>query len=259
MIGVRLAGAKRKAGSMRNKAPFYNSPTGMAATSRWLVALGLSASVAVAQSLPDSDFDPAGWDDDVRTMPPAAESRTVPARGLEPGAAELRGRSADGAGKWRLLASSDGSIEAMDLLDSPRSNRAGSDSGEMPKHKGNVVVNQEGSHAVDRWGTDPYSLSAAGIAGDTLTVTVSFGGGCRDHEFTLVLSNAFMMMDPVRLRATLAHDANGDPCEAWLTEVVEFDLAVAKQAHGEGGLEGGVMVLMLSLEDGTELELPYEF
>ena len=217
---------------MRDKTGSDDPLAGMIAASRWLVVLGLFATVATAQSLPDLNSGSAGLDG--------------------------RGQSAlvGDTGERRLLASADEGIEATDLPDSPVSIQAGSGSGEAPRLKGRVVVSDEGSHGAGRWGTDSYSPGAAGISGDTLTATVSFGGGCETHEFTLVLSDAFMMMDPVRLKATLAHDANGDPCEAWLTEVVEFDLTAAKKAHGEGG---GTMILMLSFADGTGLDLPYEF
>ena len=38
----------------------------------------------------------------------------------------------------------------------------------------------------EAFGTDTYVINAATIAGDTLHLNVSYGGGCETHEFTLV-------------------------------------------------------------------------
>ena len=121
---------------------------------------------------------------------------------------------------------------------------------------GKVVVDESGTRGTVRWGQDSYQLAAAAVQDDTLAVTLSYGGGCREHEFTLVLSNAFKMTDPVRLAATLAHDADGDPCEAWLTTDVVFDLAPLKRMTRDGGNDTPV-ILELILADGSLRELHY--
>ena len=126
---------------------------------------------------------------------------------------------------------------------------------EASREVSKVVVGGDGPAGAHRWGTDAYQLGEAVIECDTLTATVSYGGGCRDHKFTLVLADAFMMMDPVRLAATLAHEANEDPCEAWLTEDIAFDLTAVKETHGAEG----PVVLLLSLVDGSEIELVYDW
>ena len=83
-----------------------------------------------------------------------------------------------------------------------------------PSQTGRVVV----AGADARLGDDDYVLNSATITGDTLTVSVSYSGGCRTHVFTLVIAASFVEDSPVRLPAVLRHDANGDPCEAFLTE-----------------------------------------
>lgn len=55
-------------------------------------------------------------------------------------------------------------------------------------HSGTVVV----SNAPGSWGDDDYVLNAAAVAGDALTLNVSYGGGCATHRFTLVASETFM-------------------------------------------------------------------
>ena len=88
------------------------------------------------------------------------------------------------------------------------------------------------------YGDDPYVANSAAIDGDQLTISVSYAGGCRNHIFTLVISESFMESDPVQLPAVLAHEANGDPCEAYPTESRVFDLALIRtryrQFYGPG-------------------------
>ena len=66
----------------------------------------------------------------------------------------------------------------------------------------------------DTWGTDAYTINAATLQDDTLTINVSYSGGCETHAFTLVAEERFLESLPVQLRVSLAHNANGDTCEA---------------------------------------------
>lgn len=102
------------------------------------------------------------------------------------------------------------------------------------------------SNAPGRWGDDDYVLNATAIAGDALTLNVSHGGGCATHRFTLVASEAFLESFRVQLAVLLAHDANGDACEAWLTEAYRFDLRVIRNRYREAFGQGpGEIVLLL--------------
>ena len=119
----------------------------------------------------------------------------------------------------------------------------------------NTVVLADGR---DR-GDDPYVVNSAAIDGDWLTLSVSYSGGCRNHVFTLVISESFAESDPVQLPAVLAHDANGDPCEAWPTESLRFDLGPVRtrylQFYGPGP---GKVVLQIRGVSGGD-DLVYEF
>ena len=106
-------------------------------------------------------------------------------------------------------------------------------------------------------GADEYVLSAAAIAGDTLVVTVEYGGGCAEHVFALDASGAFAESDPVQLMVSLAHNANGDACERWVTQDYCFNLAPLKARYQEEyQQDSGTIVLQL---EGAERELVYEF
>ncbi len=78
---------------------------------------------------------------------------------------------------------------------------------------------------------DPFDLDAASIAGDTLLVTVSSGGGCEDHDWTLCWPDgAFAESEPVQARLEILHDDHDDPCDAIISEDLEFDLLPLKAA-----------------------------
>ena len=81
------------------------------------------------------------------------------------------------------------------------------------------------------WGSDAYVVNTQPvITEDVLTLNVSYGGGCKAHDFTLVTSGVFQGTDPVELQAVIAHNANTDSCEAYLTETYHFDVSPLK-AH----------------------------
>ena len=78
---------------------------------------------------------------------------------------------------------------------------------------------------------DEYIINAATIEDDTLRVNVSYSGGCETHAFTLVAEPRFLESFPVQLRVSIAHNANGDTCEASITEDHVFDLTPIKEAY----------------------------
>ena len=124
-----------------------------------------------------------------------------------------------------------------------------------PDMPGNNVVVVDGHD----YGDDPYVANSAAIDGDQLTISVSYAGGCRNHIFTLVISESFMESDPVQLPAVLAHEANGDPCEAYPTESVVFDLALVRtryrQSYGPGS---GKVVLRIMGVPGDGLVYQFQ-
>ncbi len=68
--------------------------------------------------------------------------------------------------------------------------------------------------------SDSFRLEEAKIVGDCLVLTVQYSGGCQSHDFFLSLVPT-LTAQPV---VTLAHDAHGDMCEAWITDKRSFDL-----------------------------------
>ena len=72
---------------------------------------------------------------------------------------------------------------------------------------------------------DPYDLEKTELSGNVLTCNVSYGGGCEGHEFELALTHLHVPTRIIDLR--LGHNANGDSCEALLSEKRQFSLANA--------------------------------
>ena len=110
----------------------------------------------------------------------------------------------------------------------------------------------------DAWGTDAYTINAATLEGDTLTLNVSYSGGCEKHVFTLVAEAHFLESYPVQLRVSLAHNANGDPCEDAITEDYHFDLTPLKETY-QKGYRTDTGAIALRLKDAPPSDLLYEF
>lgn len=111
------------------------------------------------------------------------------------------------------------------------------------------------SYIREVWGKDHYVLNEVTVNGDTLALNVSYGGGCELHEFTLVISGSFVDAEPVELRVVLAHNANNDSCEAFLTEEYTFDLDVIKTRYQDKYQQNdGTVVLLLD-----DRRIHYEF
>ena len=121
-------------------------------------------------------------------------------------------------------------------------------------YTGTVFVGDAG----DRFGTDAYALNSATITDDTLNISVSYSGGCEEHQFTLVASDIFLESFPVQLSASIVHNANGDTCEAYPTENYRFDLTPIKTMYQEAyRQEAGTIILRL--KDAPDGNLVYEF
>ena len=105
----------------------------------------------------------------------------------------------------------------------------------------------------------PDGATSSGVrSGSVVVLNVSYSGGCATHRFTLVASETFMESFPVQLAVLLAHGANRDACEAWLTEDYRFDLRAIRDRYREAyGWGPGEVVLLL--DDAPSGPLVYAF
>ena len=92
------------------------------------------------------------------------------------------------------------------------------------------------SEMVDMKNTgDPYTIEHAKILGDTLILQLSYGGGCKEHEFEMLNNNAFREYEDewanvgYQTHLTLKHNANNDHCRSIVTKEIRFDLISIQQ------------------------------
>ncbi len=74
-------------------------------------------------------------------------------------------------------------------------------------------------------GSDPLTITDAAIEGDELTIGVSYAGGCEEHEYRLFWDEVVIETHPSTVDLVLFHDANGDTCEALVSETILFDIS----------------------------------
>ena len=111
-----------------------------------------------------------------------------------------------------------------------------------------LVVDFAGDPAA--WPRDPLEIQIPGIEGDILSVRVAYGGGCKVHLVRGVAVGGFMESAPVQVRVVLSHEDHDDPCDAWLTRELRFDLTPLKRAYQDAyGVGGGATSLRVLLDD----------
>lgn len=68
---------------------------------------------------------------------------------------------------------------------------------------------------------DSFALDTIAVNGDTLSLEVTHGGGCKEHTYALYMSpGVFLESFPVQANLYLQHNANGDACKALLRKKV---------------------------------------
>jgi hypothetical protein len=76
---------------------------------------------------------------------------------------------------------------------------------------------------------DSFSVSGdLQVHGTTLSIPVSYAGGCAEHSFKLYVLNhtSGWTVYPPMVPMLLVHDAGGDDCEAAIFDTLEFDLGM---------------------------------
>jgi len=103
----------------------------------------------------------------------------------------------------------------------------------------------------ESWPRDAFQIQEAGVASDLLQVKLSYGGGCRIHDVKGVAWGGWMESDPVQVRLFLSHEDFDDPCDAWITRDLRFDLGPLRSAYQDlyGSAPPGTTTLILLLED----------
>lgn len=75
-------------------------------------------------------------------------------------------------------------------------------------------------------GSDPFVINSVSVNDNELKmfIEVSYSGGCEKHQFNLIWPEVIPTAYPPKVSVILNHNANGDTCEAWLTNTLVIDL-----------------------------------
>jgi hypothetical protein len=77
---------------------------------------------------------------------------------------------------------------------------------------------------LDHLPMDAFRMDSAYVSGDFLYLHISYSGGCRIHDFNLWKLPPGVFVDLPRIELLLAHEDNGDMCEAWLSDWLSYSL-----------------------------------
>ncbi len=83
-----------------------------------------------------------------------------------------------------------------------------------------IFVDASTSRAVG----NPVYIRNAEIINDHLVLSVSYSGGCEEHDFALNTRGDFSATYPPELKITFWHDAHGDRCRSMIDKKLWYDL-----------------------------------
>jgi len=72
--------------------------------------------------------------------------------------------------------------------------------------------------------SDPFELKDIIFRGDSVEVSVSYSGGCKQHSFEFIWNGTVTGTNPPKIDMVIQHHANGDACEAYISETLSFPL-----------------------------------
>ena len=103
---------------------------------------------------------------------------------------------------------------------------------------------------------DPFVFNSVKLRRNLLFLNVSYSGGCKKHKFILI-ATSFMESYPVQVNIVLSHEDYDDPCDAWITENMVFNLfPLKKEWQEQYNEESGIIIMNLQ---GWGESLSYEF
>lgn len=103
---------------------------------------------------------------------------------------------------------------------------------------------------------DAAHISKADVEGHYLKLTVSYSGGCKEHDFALFGWSGFAKSDPPQAEVYLSHNANGDMCEAYITDEIMFDLLPLQHAYQKIFSDDGPFLINIYAPGVNEPFLP---
>ena len=106
---------------------------------------------------------------------------------------------------------------------------------------------------------DPYKILQASIVEDEMQIKVQYGGGCKEHDFSMVISIGEVIGVPNTAIGYLRHEAYNDACEALITEDLVYDLTPFKEQWKQltGKSDGTIEITINDLHTGNVMTLSY--
>jgi len=83
---------------------------------------------------------------------------------------------------------------------------------------------QVGSYDTNNIG-DPYSIEELRIIGNCLYASVSYSGGCAEHDFELRWNGVYAYSEPPMAMLALWHNDPDDPCDGIMEQELLFDMS----------------------------------
>jgi len=99
--------------------------------------------------------------------------------------------------------------------------------------------------------TDVFNFSNLKVSGDTLIISVEYGGGCKEHGFKMNTTSVWMKSMPPKLNLWLEHENKDDNCRALIMEEMRFDLKPVRYAGSRS------IFLILNGEEEKAVEYRY--
>lgn len=78
--------------------------------------------------------------------------------------------------------------------------------------------------------SDPFDLKSIILKGDSVEVSVAYSGGCERHSFEVIWDGAVAKTNPPQINLFIKHHANGDGCEAYISEKLTFSLTALTES-----------------------------
>ena len=77
---------------------------------------------------------------------------------------------------------------------------------------------------------DFFKINSAERLGGLILINVTYGGGCKDHEFEVIWDGIIYNDNPCQFNLLITHNGNNDGCKALITKDIAINL---KELLGE--------------------------
>lgn len=82
--------------------------------------------------------------------------------------------------------------------------------------------------------SDPFTILDAKIVGNFMELEISYGGGCKLHDFHLIGEELNKNDLPLKRRLQFVQYSKGDECKAIVTEKIKFSIGILAENTNPG-------------------------